>query len=238
MAAKAIVIEGAEKSTVASLEAEARSAGAANAASSKFVELHGNVVCEQPIEAELSGTKCVHYEMKVIREYEESYTSTASDGSTQTQTRRGSENVALNSRDCVFSIDDTTGKIEVDPSGAEFHLVTTVSRLDPGETLGSIGSFILSNVISGAGRRTIGYRLEEKCLPVDRPAYVFGEVSYIGDKARIAKNQQRGQRFIISAFRGEQLARTAKTASLWLTIASGVALAGSLAFAILVFIRR
>jgi hypothetical protein len=238
MAAKAIVIEGAEKTTVAALADELRSREAANGGSSKFIELQGNVICDQPIEAELSGTKCVHYEIKVVREYEESYTTTNNDGSSQVQTRRGSENVSINSRGCVFSLDDGTGRMEVDPSGAEFHPVTTVDRFEPGETLGSIGSFVLSEIISGTGRRTIGYRLEEKCLPVDRPVYAFGEASFVGGKLRLTKNQERGHRFIISAFSGDQLARSAKTASLWLTIASLVALVGSLVLFYLSFMRR
>jgi hypothetical protein len=235
MASKASLIKGARMTTVAELAAEAASIGGG---ASGFVGLSGKAVCDQPLKAELSETPCVHYQVKVVREYEEAYTTTGSDGSNQTQTRRGMDNVALNTRSCPFAIDDGTGSVAVDAAGAEYKLATTVERYEPGETLGTIGAFVLSEMIAGAGRRTIGYRLEEKCLPLGRMVYAFGEAGFENGKPILRKGGERGSRLIVSVESGEQLARSAGNVSLWLTIVSGVALAAAALLEILILIKR
>jgi E3 Ubiquitin ligase len=239
MAGKAVLIAGTERTTAAALVAGAKAGATESGSLSKFVEVSGTVICDSPLEAELTGAKCIHYETKVIREYEESYLSRSSDGSSQTQTRRGTENVASNSRSCLFMLDDGSGKIEVDPAGAEFHLDTTMSRFEPGEGARSIGSFVLNAVLAGSGgRRTIGYRFEEKCFPVGRQGYVFGEVSGAGTTLRIGKGSGRGKRLIISLKSEQELVRSARSGAMWLTIIAGVAMAGAIATVILGVLKR
>jgi hypothetical protein len=241
MNSRAVFIAGTEKTTVGALEsgAKATESGGAKGGFRKFIEINGTVVCDSPLEAELTATKCVHYETKVTREYEENYVSTNSDGSSRSQIRNGTENVSHNSRSCAFILDDGSGRIGVDPSGAEFHLETTLSRFEPGETAPAIGTFVFNNMVTGAsGRRTIGYRFDEKCLPVGRKAYVFGEAEDAGGALRIGKSQDGGKRLVISLKSAEQLVHSAKVATLWLTIGAGAVLAASIVIFILAVARR
>ena len=240
MAGKAVLIAGTEKATATALEADAKAVSAeiGGGSFSKYIEVSGAIVCESPLEAELSGTKCVHYETKVTREYEETYVETNSDGSSRTQTRRGTDNVSSNSRSCLFSIDDGTGKIEVDPAGAEFHLETTMSRFEPGEGARTIGSFVLNSMVNVGSRRTIGYRFEEKCLPVGRQGYVFGEIGDDAGALRVRRSKDHGKRLIVSLKSEAELVRSAKLGALWLTIGAGVALAAAVATFILSLPRR
>jgi hypothetical protein len=241
MAGKAVLIAGAEKVTAATIEDDAKAIAAeiGGGSFSKYVEVSGTVASESPLEAEFSGTKCVHYETKVVREYEETYVETDADGSSRTQTRRGTENISSNSRSCVFTVDDGSGKIEVDPAGAEFHLETTMSRFEPGEGARTIGSYVLDAVLNGSGgRRTIGYRFEEKCFPVARQGYIFGEVSDVGGAVRIRQSQDHGKRLIVSLKSEGELVRSAKLGAMWLTLGASVALAGAIVTIILGVLKR
>jgi hypothetical protein len=241
MAGKAVSIAGTEKTTASAIRAEAKGVAdeIGGGSFSKYAELSGTIKCATPLDAELSGTKCVHYETKVVREYEETYVERNNDGSSQTRTRRGTENVSLNSRSCVFSLDDGSGELEVDPAGAEFHLDTTMSKFQPGEDGFSIGTFVLNNIIAGTGgRRTIGYRLEEKSLPVERLGYVFGEVGDTGGALRIGKSGEHNRRLIISIKSEKELIRSAKTGALWLTISSCAALAAGIAMFVLIIMKK
>jgi hypothetical protein len=241
MAGKAVLIAGTEKVAASELGADAKAVSSEIGAGSfaKYVEVAGTVSCDSPLEAEFTGTKCVHYETKVVREYEESYVETSSDGSSRTQTRRGTENVSSNSRSCAFTLDDGSGKIEVDPAGAEFHLETTMSRFEPGEGARTIGSYVLNAVLAGSGgRRTIGYRFEEKCFPVGRQGYVFGEAGDAGGALRIRKGAERGKRLIVSLKSGEELLRSARLGATWLTVGACVALAAAAILIVLGALRR
>jgi len=241
MASKVALMRGTETTKAAVIAAEVTAVGAEIGAGSyaKLVEVRGTARCDAPLTAEFSGTACVHYETTVVREYEESYVETDSGGNSRTGTRRGSETLSSSSRSCPFFVDDGSGRIEVDPTGAEFHLETTVSRFEPGEGERTIGSYILrATLAGGGGRRTIGYRFTERCFPVDRPAYVLGEATDAGGTLRICKGTGRGKRFIVSLKSEEELIHSARLGALWLTIGAAVSLAGGLALAALALFRH
>lgn len=241
MAGKVALLRGTETSKASVIAAEVAAVGAEIGGGSyaKLVEVKGTVACESPLSAEFSATPCVHYETTVVREYEETYVENDSSGNKRTGTRRGSETLASSSRSCPFFVDDGSARIEVDPTGAEFHLETTVSRFEPGEGERRIGSYVLHAALAGGGgRRTIGYRFTEKCLPVDRPAYVLGEATDAGGTLRICKGTGRGKRLIVSIKTKEELVRRAKLGALWLGIGAAAALCGGLVLLALVLLKH
>ncbi|HTX73968.1 MAG TPA: E3 ubiquitin ligase family protein, partial [Rectinemataceae bacterium] len=192
MAAKMALIRGTETSKASVIEAEAKAVAdeIGSGSYAKLVEVQGTAQCESPLLAEFSNTPCIHFETTVVREYEESYVQTDSDGRSSTGTRRGSETLSTSKRSCPFFVEDGSGRIEVDPTGAEFHLETTVSRFEPGEGERRVGSYVLRVALAaGGGRRTIGYRFTERCFPVGRKAYVLGEATDAGGQLRICKGQ-------------------------------------------------
>ncbi len=236
MAGKAALIAGTETVKAAVIEADAKAVAAeiGGGSFSKYLEVKGTALCDSPLEAEFSGTKCVHYETSVVREYEENYVETDSGGKSRTGTRRGSETVSSSSRSCPFLVEDISGRIEVDPTGAKFHLETTMSRFEPGEGERTVGSYVLRAILAGGGgRRTIGYRFEEKCFPVGRQAYVLGEATDAGGALRVRKPTEKGKRFIVSLKSEEELIRSARLWAFWLTIGSGVSLAAAIVLLVL-----
>lgn len=83
-------------------------------------EVKGRIGCDAPLTSELEKVQCVHYEMRVDQQYEETYWETDAQGRRQPRTRRGSERVAQNKRSVPFFVEDSSGRIEVAPDGADF----------------------------------------------------------------------------------------------------------------------
>lgn len=61
-----------------------------------YVKLRGTIQCDQPLISELKQMPCVHYNMTVVREYEEQVTERDSDDKVVTKTQRGSETLSQN----------------------------------------------------------------------------------------------------------------------------------------------
>jgi len=241
MAAKVALMRLTETSKAAVIQAEVKAVADEIGAGSyaKLVEVKGLVRCDAPLAAEFSLTPCVYYETEVVREYEESYVESGGSGKGGTGVRRGSERLSSSSRGCPFAIDDGSSGIAVDPTGAEFHPETSVSRFEPGEGERTIGSYVLRAVAAGGGgRRTIGYRFTERCVPVERQVYVLGEATDAGGSLHIGKVRGRGKRFIVSVKSEEELVRSARLGKIWLAVGAAVSLAGGIFLAALELFRR
>lgn len=186
---------------------------------SRAVELKGIVRCDNPITSEVAKQPCVYYSMTVTREYEETYTETDSQNNQHQRTKHGSDTVASNSRRVPFWVEDETGRLPVDPQGAEIDSVQVEDRYEPagqlqlGLTLGGIN---LSFGSAGVGRNTLGYRYRESLLPPDRQVFVLGEASDSSGTLTVQKPQKKGGKFIISLKSEEQLVAGSKQTITWL----------------------
>ena len=202
----------------------------------QVAEVKGLVKCDGPLTSEIAKQPCVYYASSVSREYEETYWETDSETKQQVQrTRRGSENVAGNSQRVPFWVEDGTGRVLVDPEGAEIESVKVVDRFERGDVHQgggsvSIGDFRIAlggaSFGLGAGTRTIGYRLRENILPLDRRVYVLGKATDSPGQLTIQASHENGGRFIISLKTEEELLRSTASAVRWLligTFASAVA---------------
>jgi len=226
------IIKGTETSTAAALKDIASSVAKDIGAGSfnQIVEVKGKIECDQPLASELSQTPCVHYSMKIDREWEETYWDTDSEGHRTQKTRRGSDNVSSNTRSIPFLVRDATGTIKVDPTGASIDSEKVFSRFDPGEISGGsirIGRFALNlaSNLMGGGRRTLGYRYEESAVPLGRDIYVLGEAVDSSGELRIQNPSQKGGKFIVSLKSEEQLVKSAGSATRGLMIGGCVAAA-------------
>ncbi len=186
----------------------------------ELVEVRGKPIVSSPLQGELSGKPCLYYRMTVTREYEETDTSTDSQGNRTTSTRRGNEIVSSNTRFVNFKIDDGSGAIEIRPEGCEVELVKAVDTFQQGEGTGSIsfGKFHLDfGKTPSTGRRTIGYRYEEHILPLDQPIFVFGEASDNDNILKIGRPEKKGL-FLISTRIKEEIVRSREGSSKGLKI--------------------
>ncbi len=182
----------------------------------EYNELKGTVFCNQPLKSELTRTPCVYYAMEVIREYEEPYTERDEKGNERTEIRRGSETIAQNSQAVPFILEDETGRIVIDPAGADLDGVQVLNdfRSERGGTL-KLGSFSLALPNFSGPRRTLGYRFTETVIPVGRAVYVLGQVRDQGGKLVVEKPTEKDRSFIISLKSEEELQSASQSTARW-----------------------
>ncbi|MDP3177288.1 MAG: E3 ubiquitin ligase family protein [Spirochaetaceae bacterium] len=236
-AGKAAELASTQTSTVASVKELASKIAAeiGPGSFSQIVEIKGTACAEAPLVAEFSSTPCVWYESVATREYEEEHWETDKDGHRHRRTRRGSEEVSRILREPPFAVDDGTGAIAVDPRGAKLEAEKSLSRFEPGErAVGlAVGAFTLAlGAVLGGGRRTLGYRFEERCIPLGRKLYVLGEASDADGALTVRKSADKGKRFIVSIKSEEEIVAGALGAAKWLKICAAIAAAVALGLAI------
>ncbi len=207
------------------------------------VEVKGTVVCDEPLLAELSETSCVYYAMKVAWEFEEIFYED-NERTKVSHSREGSEVLAQEKRLVPFCVEDYTGRILIDPEGAEIIAAKTLSHVETDE--GSPDSVITKGAFamdapwltSLEERQPREYHFEEEAIPVGAEVYVLGETA-LRDGELVLQRPGRGGKFLISVMREEELLSGAKKTmfawrlSAWLCALLGLAmiLHGSSCFA-------
>ncbi|OIP75954.1 MAG: E3 ubiquitin ligase [Oscillatoriales cyanobacterium CG2_30_44_21] len=181
----------------------------------EYVKVRGLIRCDRPIISELTQAPCVHYQMSVVREYEEQKRETESDGKTVTKTVRGSENISSNSQSVPFMLQDCTGEVMVNPDGGNIETVSVLNEFRRENSGGSIsfGGFTLNVSSDFGGRRTLGYRYTESILPCDREVLVIGTAADNRNQVTICKPIQSDKKFIISLKSEEELAKSTSNAA-------------------------
>ena len=185
----------------------------------EYVKVRGIVRSKSPLISELKQTACVHYTMRVVREYEESRTTRDSEGKSRTETSRSSETISSNSQSIPFTLQDKSGELIVNLDGGNIETVQILNEFRQENSRGSsssisFGGFSLS-LGSGMnnGRRTLGYRYTESILPCDREVLVIGTASDDGGQVTLCKPIQSDKKFIISLKSEEELVKTSANAA-------------------------
>jgi len=228
---KLAVLAGVDRRKAGELQEVAKSVGGEIGGGSfrEMVELVGEITCAEPLESPLGKRACVAYRTSVSREYEEEYEETSSNGNRERRTRRGSEVVSSNEEEREFFLKDESGQVAVVPAGATFEpLVESVSRFEPAPAGGgssiSFGGFSFA-LGTTAGRRTLGFRYEERIMPVAVRVTIVGQVSDADGRLAVRKG---GEQFIVTTrTKEEMVAAVKKRAALLLYCGVGGLVAGA-----------
>lgn len=185
----------------------------------EYVKVRGVIRSDAPLISELKQMPCVHYTMRVVREYEEQQTTRDSEGKTRTETKRNSETISNNSQSIPFTLQDKSGELAVNPDGGNIETVQVLNefRQENSSSSSSSISFGGFTLALGAGmhggRRTLGYRYTESILPCDREVLVIGTATDTGGQVTLCKPIQADKKFIISLKSEEELAKSAAKAA-------------------------
>lgn len=193
------------------------------AGSLRFItEVKGRAGCDQPLVSELTETECVYYRMKVEWEYEEIFYE--QEGDERREHKREEEEVLAEKKEtALFWIEDATGRIQIDPEGAELIAQQTLSRVDDDEGLPDeeirMGRFVIEAPWKTCDeeRRPKEYRFEEEAIPLGHEVYVLGEAVDSDGVLRMQK-PMRGGKFIISTRREESLLREGRLTMIGLVL--------------------
>lgn len=156
----------------------------------EMVSLAGTARSEHELLSQHANTPCIYFESKVIREYQRRRTSRRGGRS------RGRETVESFTRSVPFSVEDQTGRVDVDPEGAEFDASESMNEYVPDTS--RQGTFSIGGLDVSIGNRaqTLGYRYTEKTIPVDGPVFVLGIVDETGQICRPSDGRENAGFFI------------------------------------------
>lgn len=182
------------------------------------VELVGTLECDAPLRAPYSETLCVAYEYDVAEENERLIGRPGRGrrfefGGLDAQERRAQR----------FYLRDATGRIAVDPAGAQIELVETVARYEQ---------------YSGLGGNERAIWRTERALPLGNRVYVLGYLGDDGGAPLIGHHpSEAGRRFIISHRHEGALMARASLRAYGLYIGSVLGIAGAVACFIAAAVR-
>jgi hypothetical protein len=218
-----------ETSTAKELEEAAKKTETERGKKGEFrrqAEVKGVIKCETPLTSEIAKAPCVFCRTIVTREYKETYYET--DPRTKQQvakTRNKTQTLSDSSRMTHFWVEDSTGRVLVNPKGAKLDLEQVADKYEPW-TPSILSTITLGNFAFNLGQflrspDTLGYRFEEKILPLDRPVYILGAAS---DSTGQLMIQDPGgiSRFIISLKSEEQLVRSTSRSLKFLMIGAAI----------------
>ena len=162
------------------------------------VEVKGKVHSNNPIIAELSERPCVYARTQILEKYEETY---YDDG--ERKTRQGTTTLANNTLKTNFELEDDTGRIQVNPDGAQIDAIEVVNRYQPNP-----------NHQGTENKRILGYQYNEWILPLDTKVYVMGEVSNSESELVIHKLSDSQDYFFITHKSEEQFVQEKQSIAL------------------------
>jgi len=201
------------------------------------IGVKGTIEPKTALKAELSAQDCVCFKTQVERQWEEERWEDDPNEKSgrRLKTHTGTETVANNERLEPFYVRDTSGRVLVDPQGADIDWVKSVDRFEKGEP--QAGAFMLGGVsiqiggvqLGGTQRKTLGYRYHEWVLPAGRSVYVLGGATLRSGEPCLQRPAEPGRRFLVSTKSEEQIIASARTAILWLGILAGVCGAAGIA---------
>ncbi|MEZ4266951.1 MAG: E3 ubiquitin ligase family protein [Myxococcota bacterium] len=211
--------------------------GGGSSGYAEVAELKGTVACDAPLTGELSGQTAAICDSRVVRVVESRHEVRDSQGSVRTEWRKTEEVVSQNRREAVFYLDDGSGRVRVLTNGAKLELEKVVDRFEPptgaeqglGDKLTvGYGAFRVAvgamAMATGGHRRTVGYRFEERILPVGRALYALGELADLDDGLVLRQPEKKGSPYLLSLKSEAELLASASKAARWLAV-GGIALA-------------
>ncbi len=189
-----------------------------------YAKLKGKAAAETPQLSEFTKTNCAYFKSVVTREYEELQTTKDSNGNAQKKWVRKNEIVSSHTNTATdFAIQDDTGQILIDSTGAEMYTIKTFSKFEKGsEPQGgglniSIGGF---NVSSGSSIKTIGFKYEEFSIPLNTDLFVIGEVNDRSGRLMISKPKENSLPFIVSTKSEDEIKKIMGKSVIWLKYSS------------------
>lgn len=150
------------------------------------VEISGVIECESSLISPRTSTPCVAFDYTTAQDYERGYRARGFGGAHQRRRYEiDYEGVGHDGRRVErFWVRDSSGRVLIDPAGAELDLKETDARYE-----------IYTDGLGG--EREAWHR--ERCLPVGHPVYVLGYLTNHNGEPLIARHPvDRGKRFLIS----------------------------------------
>ena len=166
---------------------------------SQMVKLSAKAESENPLTGEFSGDPCVYYESEVVHKYKVLEENKDSEGKITRNWVTRTETVGDTTRGDEFSLNDGSGKVDLNIQGADLTVNEVVDNFKPatgGNSFSfSFGGFTARN---DSGYQTIGYSEIERNIGLGTSLFVIGEINDRNGRLMISKPADGDNPFIVS----------------------------------------
>jgi hypothetical protein len=167
-------------------------------------EVKGIALSETPVTSFLAERSCIHYEYSIEEEWEREETTTDSDGKTETKTESGWTTVDSGGEYVEFDLRDDTGRLLVNPDGAEIQGDRSYNHICGRGDSDYYGKGPDGGITDSTHRR----RFTEHILPLGAKLYVMGPARMREDiVAPMIAHDRDAEVFMISTRTEKQLTR-------------------------------
>src|SRR5215471_12427318 len=149
------------------------------------VVLKGKLAADAPLKGEFSGRECVYYRALVEREVERDERD--SDGTRRTD--RSYETVSSIEQHAACRLEDASGAVAVDFTGAKVEAIQSHQRYEPAGAISVVG------IVLNVGGTVLGQRYTEWIIPPGIPVYILATVLSGGS---VGASPTRSNPFVIS----------------------------------------
>jgi hypothetical protein len=166
------------------------------------VEVSGRAVLDQPLVSHLAEQPCVWFSYTVSEEWERWETETyTQNGKTMTRTvrRSGWNEIDTGGAAPAFFLEDETGRVLVDPEGADLEPVEILDETVTSESALYYGKGPAGHIPNSTGRR----QFTERALLVGTPLFVAGRARERPDAIAPLIASERGEELFLITTRGE-----------------------------------
>ncbi len=171
--------------------------------SDRIVEIKGRISCEKPLTSEFTKKSCVFFHSQEIAEVREVYHKRNSKGREEKHTRIRHDTISNNKQMVGFTIEDATGKVLIQPEGAEIEALKVQDKYQKQYSERASGIFGLFDTDNSP--RVLGSRFTEYVIPLGQSIYILGELATSSGKPCVRKPSAGEQNFIISVKTEEQI---------------------------------
>lgn len=176
-----------------------RAADIATLAPGTAVAVEGTLRSAAPLSGEYSGKPCAYFKAEIVKQ--ETWYETDSDNK---RSQKSQDTILQsNTRYAPCEIEDGSGRVALDLTGADIEAIEAVNELIDGDVKAVSG---LVGAVIGIGRENVTTTRKESHLPLDIPVYVLGEVRPGGTIAAPAKGS-RNKIFVVSRKSAEERSR-------------------------------
>lgn len=170
-----------------------------------YIELKGVVHCDQPTKTPFSSQNVAYCSSKLsaVTQQEEQYRD--NDGHYHTRTVKHEEVLSSeNSSEVLYLADDSSDvRVVLDiHHGCDFDVPETLDRFEP---MGNLGRYAYFRNYHHPRTNVLGYRMQERTIPLGQHLYVLGEAYKEGNVLHIGKPVDKDKSFIVSTKSEDQL---------------------------------
>lgn len=203
-------IEGTPTTTASEL-ISLKGSGSSTQGAERTVEVKGIIRCDKPLRSPILGKECVYFKSSEREKSEHIHYRYDSENRKHRTCETKYRTIRDETGESPFWCEDPTGRVLIEPAGAEIDGEKVLDRFEPVASTGHKTGFLNTFFGSDEGTKVLGRELAETVLPVGKQVYVLGSFDGSGFHPSVVKPKTGGSHFLITLKSEDELVASLKS---------------------------